>query len=356
MPLSLGRLVIDGIIEDISIDFELFASNGTPLRAKIGVSIKEQDASTSCCSPKSILPGNHEPATLRRRARRKLDPASKAAVPPTVARRRSEARRRQISPHAWAWIRVLGAELLDSWARAVTLSLKAGVSVDFSSSLSAGAGIGVSAGVEFDASASLEASFGLDASAGADVSAGFALSAAGGLGAALETVAIVQTKSAAADARRSFGPAVPPTPIFSTPAVNISAGATAVGTASIPAASTAAIHTALDIPPPTITPRPALPEQIRTPLQIAVGMPSRSQQLAAPSAPPPPLADPRATSFGIGVPLRPRVGSAADLRAGVTAGRIPLRPRAPVTSVLDLTNPSASALDTAATGSRSQRR
>src|SRR5712672_1900164 len=38
------ELVIDGIIESLSIDFDLFAPNGTPLRAKMGVSIKEQDA------------------------------------------------------------------------------------------------------------------------------------------------------------------------------------------------------------------------------------------------------------------------------------------------------------------------
>jgi hypothetical protein len=39
------------------------------------------------------------------------------------------------------------------------------------------------------------------------------------------------------------------------------------------------------------------------------------------------MADPRATSFGFGVPLRPRVGSAADLRASTAAGRVPLRSR-----------------------------
>ena len=39
-----GELIIDGIIEDVGIDFDLFAPNGTPLRAKIAVSIKEQDA------------------------------------------------------------------------------------------------------------------------------------------------------------------------------------------------------------------------------------------------------------------------------------------------------------------------
>src|SRR5712692_1900576 len=35
-------LIFRGIIESTSIDFDLFASNGTPLRAKMSVSIKEQ--------------------------------------------------------------------------------------------------------------------------------------------------------------------------------------------------------------------------------------------------------------------------------------------------------------------------
>src|SRR3954468_8984838 len=37
-------LQIDGVIEDLAIDFTLFASDGTPLRAKMGVTMKEQDA------------------------------------------------------------------------------------------------------------------------------------------------------------------------------------------------------------------------------------------------------------------------------------------------------------------------
>ena len=50
VPRSLGigdayaKKIIDGIIESVSIDFDLFAANGTPLRAKMGVAIKEQDA------------------------------------------------------------------------------------------------------------------------------------------------------------------------------------------------------------------------------------------------------------------------------------------------------------------------
>src|SRR3954454_20667857 len=38
-----GGLKIKGVISSLAIDFDLFASDGTPLRAKMGVSIKEQD-------------------------------------------------------------------------------------------------------------------------------------------------------------------------------------------------------------------------------------------------------------------------------------------------------------------------
>jgi hypothetical protein len=54
-------------------------------------------------------------------------------------------------------------------------------------------------------------------------------------------------------------------------------------------------------------------------------MPSITAQAATAPAPAPPVADPRATSFGFGVPLRPRVGGAAEARRGALAGRIPLR-------------------------------
>ena len=339
------ELVLDGIIDNVSIDFELFAANGAPLRAKMGVSIKEQDAkyellqsgpgaNTANSATPPGQPGTGPGST----GGGPTDSSAQALAGESAA---DFAARMGLDPSAWRGIAgQLGASS--------SLSLQAGLSIDFNSSLSAGGGIGISAGVDVGASASLEASFGLDASASvsaglsvsADASAGFALSAAGGIGAALETVAIVKTETAAADARRSFGSAVPSTPPARPPAVNVSAGATAVGAASIPAASTAAISAGPNVPPPTVTPKPTLREQSRTPLQMA-GMPSPAQQAAAPSAPPPPRADSRATSFGLGVPLRPRVGSAADLRADVTAGRVPLRPRTPVTDVLTSTDPSA---------------
>ena len=336
------ELIIDGIIESVSIDFDLFAANGTPLRAKMGVAIKEQDAKYELLQ---TGPGANQPGNASAPGVSGTGPGSSVSlsINSSASALAGEsaadfAVRMGLDPGAWRGIAgQIGASS--------SLSLKAGASIDFSTGLSAGAGIGVSAGVEVGASASLGASFGLSAdgpgSGGVSsaASAGFAMSAAGGVGAAIETVAIVQAQSASDSARRSFGSAVPVTPP-SAPAVNVAAGAVAIGTASLSSPTGAALAATAGVAGPTITPKPSMPDQSRTPLALA------GSKLPAPSgpsqsAPPPPSADPRATSFGFGVPLKARVGSAADLRASAVAGRIPLRPRAPVSSVLTSNDPTA---------------
>src|SRR5262249_29625259 len=39
-----GPFVLDGVLDSINIDIEHFAADGTPLRAKVGISLKEQDS------------------------------------------------------------------------------------------------------------------------------------------------------------------------------------------------------------------------------------------------------------------------------------------------------------------------
>jgi hypothetical protein len=322
------QLKIDGIIESVSIDFDLFASNGTPLRAKMGVTLKEQDAKYELAQSKdgaqtantASLPGvsGAGPGSTG-------GPAPDRSADALGGESASDfASRMGLDPAAWRGIAAA--------AGGASLSLAAGATIDFSSNLSVGAGIGVSAGIEAGLNASLGASFGLDVSASAslsmsaEASAGFALSAAGGVTAAIETVAIVQAQSAATAARQSFGnavPAAPPPP----PATTTSARATAIGAASVGGLSAA-----------SATAKPSMPDQSRTPLQLTG---STTPASAAGPAPAPPLADPRATSFGFGVPLRPRVGSAADLRASAAAGRIPLRPRTHISDVPVTSDPTA---------------
>lgn len=332
------ELVIDGIIESVSIDFDLFASNGTPLRAKMGVSIREQDAKYELLEtgPGANTAGNATPpgAPGSGPGSTSGGPSNSSATALAGESAADFAARMGLDPAAWRGIA--------AGAGGSSLSLAAGATIDFNSSLSAGAGVGLSGGVEAGIGLSLSASFGLETggAAGAGISltsgaaAGFALSAAGGVGAAIETVAIVQADGAAGAARQSFGNAVPASP-SAPPATTPGAGATSIGAASAGTASSS-ISATVATPAPAVTPKPAMPDQPRTPLRLS-GAPSPSG--SGSPAPAPPLADPRATSFGFGVPLRPRVGSAADLRASAAAGRIPLRPRPHFTNVPIATDP-----------------
>jgi hypothetical protein len=332
-----GGLIVDGVIEEVSIDFDLFASDGTPLRAKMTVSIKEQDAKWQLLEsgPGANPAGNAPPpgGNARGTGPGTSGGGSTNRTQPALADESAAdfLARQGLDPSAW---RGIADQLLDP------LALPAGLEVDFDESLSASLGIGLSAGIEAGIGVSLEASFGLEVGAeigisaglGASISAGFALSAAGGVSAALETVAAAQAETAAADARRAF--AAP-----AAPAVVPSAGLPAArGAAALSGASRAGLATPARLPAPATTPRPAAPEQER-PSLARHGFPSRTERTLAAPAPPPPLADPRSTTFGRGVPLRPRVAGGADLRQADVASRIPLRPYERPTDALDAARP-----------------
>jgi contractile injection system tube protein len=327
-------LQIDGVIEDLAIDFTLFASDGTPLRAKMAVTMKEQDAkyqlgklgpganagAASAPGGGSVGPGSFGAsfglsasagigvslgggaslgfgagvsvgASLTDSTRMALSGESAAEF----------AARNGLDPAAWRGV---------TGGQASSLSFSGGAEVDFHSSLSAGGGVGVTVGVDAGTNASLEAQVGLDvrgavatpagiALGGVGASAGFALSAAGGVSAALATVSGTKAGAAAATSKASFG------------------------------AATAAVAA------------PSGSSPSREPL-ARTGMPSVTMQAAAPSAPPSPKADPRATSFGFGVPLRPSISGAADMRRGSLGGSIPLRPHVgPADGLLPTSDPTA---------------
>jgi hypothetical protein len=67
-----------------------------------------------------------------------------------------------------------------------------------------------------------------------------------------------------------------------------------------------------------------MPDQPRTAL-ARTGLLPPGRSTAAASAPAPPRADTRSATFGFGVPLRPTVGAAANLRSGYLQGGVPLR-------------------------------
>jgi Contractile injection system tube protein len=345
------ELRIDGIIEDLSLDIDLFAADGTPLRAKMSVTIKEQDAKymfrkigAGANTAGAVRPpgaGGAGPGSFGAGIGASFGAGVSASVGLSASLTDSTslalagesaaefATRVGLDPAAWR--SVTGG--LDS-----TLSLAGGAEVDFNASVSVSGGVGVSVGLEAGASASLEGSFGLDARAavptpagialgGGAASAGFALASAGGVTAALETVSILRAANAASATKAAFG--APPGNATAAAALGTTNG-TATAGAALPAGNT------------PLRASPAPPDQPRAPL-IRTGLPSIAAQAAAPPAPAPPVADPRATSFGFGVPLRPRVGGAAETRRGVLGGQIPLRPDEGVSATIDSTPDSTAA-------------
>jgi hypothetical protein len=280
-----GQLRFEGVMTSLQEEIDLFSSQGVPLRAKVAVTIAGQHRERE--KAKSDATGGGA-----------VEPGAKSAPPGTAGGGPGDrtgaalggesaaqfAARMGLDPNAW---RGLGAGGLSS-----PLSLAAGMEIDFSAGLSASLGVGVQSGIAAGAGASIDQAFGLSSAGGAagPVAAGFALAAAGGVRAAVETVQIAKAARAASQAREAFAE---------------------------PTATTAA---------PAAT-RPAAPEQQRRPLG-AVGLPAGPAR-AAPAAPVPPRADPRARSFGFGVPLRPRVSGAADERKGPFGGLIVVgtRPR-----------------------------
>jgi hypothetical protein len=269
-----GNLILDGIVDNVSIDFDLFAADGTPLRAKVSLSIKEQDSKYQFLSAgPGANPGSNAPqpgqASLGAPGSNGLGISAQAALAIGGESAAEFAARVGVDPAAW---RGLSANLSNP------LSLEAGVEIGFHADLNVNAGIGVSPGVSAGVSASPEASVGLEPSAttgagggrGAEVASSFALSSAGGVSAAVESVKSAKAQAAAQQARQAFGM---PT--------STSSASTETGTLAGNAASSTSVS----------------------------------------------VADPRSTSFGFGVPLRSTVGQAADLRAGALQGHVALRPQ-----------------------------
>jgi Contractile injection system tube protein len=343
-----GTLILDGIIDSISLDFDLFAANGTPLRAKVGIAIKEQNSkyqflksgaganqAGNVPAPGAVGAGSlGASASLGVSASFGISASfgvsasfgisagfsASASVGLAIGGESSAefAARAGLDPSAWRGLSVGGGS---------SLSLDAGAEIGFSAGLTASAGIGVQVGVEAGVSASLEGSFGLEATAGvsavagvgvgAGLAAGFNLSAAGGVSAAIESVKIAKTQAAEQKARQAFKAPAPT-------ARQLSAATTTTTTTAT--TTVARASTATGGAGAASTQKPAMPEQQRAPL-VASGLPSSTTQQAAQPAPAPPRADPRSTSFGFGVPLRSTVGQAANMRAGALQGHVALRPQ-----------------------------
>jgi hypothetical protein len=288
-----GNLVFDGIVDGLTIDFDHFAEDGTPLRAKMSVSIKEQNSKYQFlqAGPGANRQGGAPApggiglgavgslglglslglsANLSLGLNASIGAEFGASFSAGFSAQASLAlggesaaefsARMGVDPSAWR-----GLEGVSN-----PLSIPAGAEVGFSKNLSAGLGVGATAGETAGAQASPEKRAGLEAAPGPKgrLESGLSLAASGGAAAALEQTTIARTTSAATAARSSF----------ETPR-----------------------------PSPAAEPiRKGPPAQPRTPL-AAAGFPTLAQSGATAPGPPPPRADQRAATFGFSVPLKPRI-------------------------------------------------
>lgn len=313
-----GNLVFDGIVENVDVDLEHFAASGVPLRAKCSLSIKEQNPQYQFEKPSEAEgEGGSAPdagTDSSGAAGTTGDGEGDRSAPALAGESPADfASRMGLDPSAWRAL---------SGIAGAGLELAGGAEIGFSADLSASVGVGVNVGVEVGADLSIEAAFGLEASASASAGAsaaaggsvdaeraqGFALSAAGGLGAAIESVQGAKADAAVEGARSGF---------------------------ETPAGSTAAASTTnagADVKAPSVEQRkPGPPTQDRKPLRAGDGAASGSTAVAAQPAPTPPRVDPRARTYGFGVPLKARRGPAAEERAGFVvltarAGETALQP------------------------------
>ena len=276
------ELMVSGTVESLDIEFDLFAANGAPLRAKVSLSIKSQEpkymlGKAGVAARDSVNAKGQKEDSNRSKPGSSVNDPKGMNVP--GAGNRSDralegespaefAARHGLDPEAW---RGLDVNMFDGF------TLPAGIEVGFNTGLAFKAGIGVKVGASADLGLSLEAALGLDASASASLSAGvssgtavgFALSAAGGVDAALETLKISRSSAAEQKSRQAF-------------AVEHQGGASEqLGAAR------------------------QQRQQPRTPLKSKAGQRHSAQQEVA-AAPAPPKVDARASSYGHGVPLRQR--------------------------------------------------
>jgi hypothetical protein len=281
-----GTLTVVGVMTSLNTDFDFFSVNGVPLRAKCAVSIKEQKpefdanlvgpgANTGSGATPPLPPGGGAGAPGAPAA----PPADRTGTALAGESAADFAARMGLDPRAW---KDLAAGLSDP------LSLAAGLQVDFSASLSLDVGVGVEVGVTAGGAPGADAPPPSSPVPDRPPADGPALTAAGGLTRALDRETAARAARAAAAGRAAFP--VPPRP-------------------AAPAAAGPGPGT------PVLTrPGPARPP--------APAGPGRAAAVTA---------DPRAASFGFGVPLRERRG----VTTRATVGLVHERSRVVVPAAVD---------------------
>jgi len=208
-----GTLVFDGIIQEVAEDLGHFAPDGTPLRAKVSVTITEQDyayeklrkgpaaATTAGAKEQGAAPSEAPPGS---------DPL--APPPGTEPGSKGSARPDRVVPAQGGESaqQLLGRLGLDpsTWRAAMNgldspLALPAGLPVEFGAEVTAAATAGAATG--FAAAATADAATTLrGALAGTTADAGQRLSAVGGVDAAAGIVAAAAVRRRQEVARASF--------------------------------------------------------------------------------------------------------------------------------------------------------
>lgn len=291
-----GILIFDGIISDLSIEFELFSPHGIPLRAKMSVTIKEQDpkyqylkvGSGANQTTNGTDDGGGALGTETDRAEAALAGESLADF----------AARMGLAVEQW---RQLARDIEDP------LSLAAGQIIEFDSALTSAEPLGgVRSALESGTDLSVDETLGIAAGMPGRA-AGVATAAVGGVQSALATAAIIVADQKVAEAREAFSApvmrSVPPP-----------AAVTAVSLTANPSEPQGSVGAARPIS--------AGPRSTRTPL---AGQMHRVRTTKTPAAARPAV-DRRATSFGAGVPLRPQIRGAATDRADAMIGQATLGP------------------------------
>lgn len=263
-----GPFTLTGVMTSLSEELSLFSPDGVPLRSKVSVQIKEQDAAFAALKKGAGANPDKKPAAA--------GAGSTGAGPGgggsglfdrAVAALAGESpadflARNGLDPQAWRGLGDALANLDDG------LELSAGVSIGFDTGLTAGVGLEARGGVTLGLGASASVALGLEGAAGGRVSEastraqGFALASAGGVTSAAQQAASAQAAVAAGAAREAFGGS-PATPSGSAPSA---------ANARAPLATSTSVRVAPSAPAPT-----------------------------------PPRADRRAATYGRGIPLRDRV-------------------------------------------------
>jgi hypothetical protein len=253
-----GSLEVVGVMSALNLEFDLFADSGIPLRAKASVTIKEQKpefdadllgagANNGAAAANPVpSPGGAGPTPSPDRTGTALGGESAADF----------ATRMGLDPSAW---KDLAGGLTDP------LRLDAGLQIDFSASLSASVGLGVTLGATAGGAppgggGGGVGGGGVTGPAGPDPTDPAAVTAAGGISQALAQQTATRSAGAAGASRAAF-PA---------PAATVAVGA----------------------PNP-----PTGPSVVAAPVAAAQGV------SPVPMVP----VDPRAASYGFGIPLRPLV-------------------------------------------------